>query len=186
MLKFVDRLLDELRLRSSKGEKRKDTDFASDAAKLSHRLAMELLAELRRVEKQEMRADRKVEGFIGKRKRWQFRVNVAAVPPSCVVVCEELDHRRHANPAKFVDRSNLVPDEFLLILSSLLEHGRPRFVDALPDLAPTKAVQRIARHHLRPAAGSFGIEACWAIAATEDAEAQIIVAQQEHPAVLVV
>src|SRR5689334_4447050 len=82
---------------------------------------MECLIQLRRVKEEKVRTERHVERRIPKRQIGKSGGDVASAVPACGVVVEEVRHRGHAKLAELLDRTNRVPNEFVCVLSCLLE-----------------------------------------------------------------
>src|SRR5690348_3817639 len=138
---------------------------------------METLAELRRVEKQKMRAEREVERVVRKRQRRQFGVNVAAVCSTDVEVLQERGHCRHPDATEILDGRDGLPHELVLVPAGLLQHLVVGPRNAFADVSARKTIERIAGGYPRPETSRFSVEACGTVAAAQNLQPQIAVAQ---------
>ena len=66
---LLDAGIDKRRPPAAQREQRKDPDFRRHSAHFQYRREMECLSQLTRVQKQEMRAQRQIEGCVGKREQ---------------------------------------------------------------------------------------------------------------------
>ena len=183
--RLIGHEVDVRRRFAAEGEEREDAHFAGDAAQLGDGGTVEVLAELLRVQKQEVRAQREVEGRIGERERRQPRVDVPAFRLAGVEVVQERPHRLHADAAELLHRRDRRPDEVVPVLARLVEDLVVGRRDAPAQLDRRELVDRIAGDDVVAAARGFGIEARRSIAAPEDVQPEVTVGEREHPPVLV-
>ena len=170
---------------SAQGEEREDAHFAGGPAQLRDGRTVEILAKVFRVEKQEVRAQREVEGGVGERKRRQRRLDVPAFRLAGVEVVQKRPHRLHADAAELLHRRDRRPDEFVRVLARLREDLVVGRGDAPAKLDRRELVDRIAGDDVVAAARGFGIEARRSVAAPEDVQLEVGVREREHPPVFV-